>query len=227
MAIEQYRQAIGSQPDLVDAHYDLGVLLADRGKTDEAIAEFRTVLKYKHDHGDACYNLAVCLGNQGKTAEAMSYWREAVLLQPNNANTLDELAWRLATCPDASIRDGRQALDLARRAVQLSNGDDPIPLGTLAAAYAEAGQFSEAVKTAQQAIELAAKRGKKAKRKSSAAQIKLYRAHRPYHELPVRHDRGENALDERQSPTWPNLLPRWERRSARSRARRLISLGFS
>jgi protein O-mannosyl-transferase len=194
-AIEQYRLATAGQPDLVDAHYNLGVLLTDRGKFDEAIAEFRSTLAYKPDHANACYSLAVCLSNRGKFAEAMPYWREAVRLEPNNADTVEQAAWRLATCPDASLRDGPKALELAERAVRLAERDDPLPLGTLAAAYAEVGRFSEAVQSVQQAIALAVRQGNMVTDSASRAQIEatadalraqleLYRGNRPYHERP-------------------------------------------
>jgi tetratricopeptide (TPR) repeat protein len=194
-ALEQYRQAVRYEPTLAEAHYNLGVILANRGQNDEAIVEFQNTLKYKPDQANAHYNLATCLDGQGKCAEAMLSWREALRLQPNNVDTVDQVAWRLATSPDASIRNGEKALELAERAVQLSNGNDPKRLGTLAAAYAEVGRFSEAVETAERAIDLAVRLENaetadaiRAQIKETAdalrAQIKLYRANRPYHEQP-------------------------------------------
>ncbi len=82
-------------------------------------------------------------------------WREALRLQPDDVDALDQLAWALATSPEASIRNGPEAVALARRAVQLGDGRDADLLATLAAAYAEAGRFSEAVETAERAISLA------------------------------------------------------------------------
>ena len=72
------------------------------------------------------------------------------------------LAWVLATCPEASVRNGAEAVELARRAVKLSDGREPAILGTLAAAYAEAGRFPEAVQTARKALELATQQNKQA-----------------------------------------------------------------
>jgi tetratricopeptide (TPR) repeat protein len=192
-AIEQYQRAIRSDPTLADAHYNLGVLLAGRGSDGAAIAEFRMAVKYKPEHANAHYNLAKCLDRQGKHAEAIMCWRDALRLQPENADTVDEVAWRLATSPDSSIRDGRQALELARRAIELSQGEDPRPLSTLAAAYAEVGQFAEAIETAQRAIEIAeqlserapsgaARAEIKAVAEDIRAQMKFYRANRPYRE---------------------------------------------
>ena len=112
-------------------------------------------------------------------------WRHraaAIRLQPNDVDTVDQVAWRLATSPDAAIRDGQQAIELAQLAVRRSEGNDPRPLSALAAAYAEVGQFSQAVEMAQRAINVAAQRGDAAD--NIRAQIKLYRANRPYHGSP-------------------------------------------
>ncbi|MGA7699259.1 MAG: tetratricopeptide repeat protein, partial [Thermoguttaceae bacterium] len=181
-AVELYRRAVADDPTLADAHYNLGVLLASRGSTAEAIAEFQSALKCKPDKANAHYNLAECLERQGNYAEAMASWRAALRLQPNDVDTVDQVAWRLATSPDAAIRDGQQAIELAQLAVRRSEGNDPRPLSALAAAYAEVGQFSQAVEMAQRAINVAAQRGDAAD--DIRAQIKLYRANRPYHGSP-------------------------------------------
>ncbi len=97
---------------------------------------------------------------------------------------LNDTAWMLATNPNASIRNGAEAMDLARRAVQLSAGRDPAILGTLAAAYAEAGRFPEAVETARKAAELAARQDKPSMAESLKAQIALYEAQKPFRQTP-------------------------------------------
>jgi protein O-mannosyl-transferase len=183
-AFEQYRQAVHVDPTLADAHYNLGVLLVNRGSTDEAIAEFRSALKYKPEQANAHYNLAACLERQGKCADAMVAWRAALQLEPNNVDTVDQVAWRLATSPDAAVRDGKKAIKLAQRAIELSHGEAPRPMSTLAAAYAEDGQFAEASRTAEQAIDLAVRRGETAAADEFRAQLKRYRANRPYRESP-------------------------------------------
>ena len=86
----------------------------------------------------------------------------------------------MATSPNASLRNGREAVDLAQRAVRLSGGREPAVLGTLAAAYAEAGRFSEAVETAQKALDLATKQNKPRLAESIRAKISLYKATTPF-----------------------------------------------
>ena len=65
--------------------------------------------------------------------------------RPSDTNLLNDTAWILATNPNASVRDGAEAVELAQRAVKLSGGQEPAILDTLAAAYAEAGRFADAV----------------------------------------------------------------------------------
>ena len=89
----------------------------------------------------------------------------------------------LATNPNASIRNGAEAVELAQRAVQLSDGREPAILGTLAAAYAEAGRFAEAVKTAEQALALASSQNNAALADTLRTRIKLYQSNSPYREL--------------------------------------------
>ncbi len=100
---------------------------------------------------------------------------------------MDQLAWTLATCPERSIRNGDEAVSLALRAVQLAGGREPALFATLAAAYAECGRFSEAVRAAERAVAMAAQRGDAADAIAAfRSQLKLYRAGSPYRDVPIR-----------------------------------------
>ena len=96
--------------------------------------------------------------------------------------TLNNLAWLLATCPDAHLRDGVQAVQYAERACELTHSGVTILVGTLAAAYAEAGRFEEAVATAQKACALASRTGDPELLKRNQELLALYLKHQPYHE---------------------------------------------
>jgi serine/threonine-protein kinase len=91
------------------------------------------------------------------------------------------LAWLLATCWDDSIRDGKREVELATKACELTEWKDPVYVDTLAAAYAEAGKFDEAVKWEKKAMEQPGVLGPAALEQAKA-QLKLYVAHKPYHE---------------------------------------------
>ena len=88
------------------------------------------------------------LKGEGKIAEAIQHYRQALAVDSNNPVVLNNLAWILATANKPELRDGEEAVRLATKAVKLTDFSRPIFIGTLAAAYAEAGQFSQACEMA-------------------------------------------------------------------------------
>jgi protein O-mannosyl-transferase len=125
----------------------------------------------------------------GRAWSQTSHWRNSEAIWtwtlacgPNNAVAQNNLAWIRATSPDAPARNGAEALRLAQEAVQLSGSREPIVLDTLAAAYAELGQFPKAVEVAQHALSLASAREDRATADGLRTRITLYRAGRPYRE---------------------------------------------
>jgi phosphatidylglycerol---prolipoprotein diacylglyceryl transferase len=91
--------------------------------------------------------------------EAIAEYEREIAAHPRFAPAYYRLAWILATAPDDSVRDGRRAVELARRAIDLSKSDPPLALDALAAAHAEAGDFAEAVKVGTQAARFASRSG--------------------------------------------------------------------
>jgi protein O-mannosyl-transferase len=179
-AIAEYRKAINLKPEYADAHNNLGSALARRGEVDAAIAQFRSALAIEPDSADAHGNLGMALSKKGQIAEAMDHWREAVRLQPTNPHAVNRLAWAMATRPEPAIRNGDEAVELAQWAVQLSHAHEPVPMNTLAAAYARTGRFAEAKETAQKACRLAERQDDRALADSIKTKIALYEAHTPF-----------------------------------------------
>ena len=97
---------------------------------------------------------------------------------------MNDLAWVLATSPEASLRNGKEAVQLARQAVKLGGGKQPALLDTLAAAYAEAGQFPDAVATARDALQRATAQGNQHLVESLRKRIKLYGEGQPWRNAP-------------------------------------------
>jgi hypothetical protein len=97
---------------------------------------------------------------------------------------LNNQAWTFATSPAANIRNGTRAVALAERACELTHYQKTIYVGTLAAAYAEAGQFDEAMAAAEKACTLAEKSGEPNLLQRNRELLALYRRHQPYHETP-------------------------------------------
>ena len=148
---------------------------------DEAIPHFQKALQIKPDNAEACYNLGNALLQKGSVDEAIVHYQKARQIKPNYLEVQNNLAWVLAVAPQALLRNGRQAVELALQANQLAGGENPIILRTLAAAYAEAGQFPEAVETAQRALQLAETQSNTALANAIRSQMKFYQAGSPFH----------------------------------------------
>ena len=158
-AIENYRKAIQINPNFSEALDNLGIALAAKGRFDEAIENYRQAIQINSNHPETFFHLGMTLGQLGRTREAVAQYREALRLNPNLAGALNNLAWVLATSPDDELRNGAEAVRLAERACELTHYGQPLFIGTLAAAYAEAGRFPEAVTTAEKAEQLATAAG--------------------------------------------------------------------
>jgi len=127
-------------------------------------------------------NLGSALAAKGRLDEAVTQYRKALRLNPDLAGTLNNLAWVLAANPDDKLRNGTEAVRLAERACELTHYGKPAFIGTLAAAYAEAGRFPEAVTTAEKAEQLATTAGLMSVAAKNRQLLELYRAGKPYHE---------------------------------------------
>jgi tetratricopeptide (TPR) repeat protein len=153
--------------------------LSNRKRFAEAAEHLREALRLDPQLSVAHNNLGLLLAQTGSPQEAIAQLQEAVRFAPDKPEALKSLAWALATCPDRKLRNGPKAVELAQRAIELSDTRQPELLDTLAAAYAEAGRSSEAVQTAHQAAELAATQNKQTLAESIKAKIPLYEAASP------------------------------------------------
>jgi tetratricopeptide (TPR) repeat protein len=149
---------------------------------EEAIPHFQRALAIKPDYAEAHYNLGNALLQQGHVEEAIAHYQKALEIKSDYIEAQNNLAWVLATCSQASMRNGIKATGLAERANQLVGGKKPVILATLAAAYAEAGKFPEAIKTVQRALQLAGTQTNTALAGTLQSQLSLYQAGIPYHD---------------------------------------------
>jgi len=179
-ALVQLRKALELDEGYAPAHYNLGLVLSQRGDAEGAIREWQHALDLDPKYAEAHDRLGDALYAQGRPAEALAHWRDSIELQPNNAPTLRRAAWLMATSPDATIRNGVEALAFVVRAIELSGGKDARMLDTLAAAYAEKRQFANAVLTARRAQARAAQENQPALADEIAARIALYEAEQPF-----------------------------------------------
>ncbi|MEY2427489.1 MAG: protein O-mannosyl-transferase [Verrucomicrobiota bacterium] len=179
---EHFRAALRIQPNYAEAESNLGFSQALQGKLDDAIEHYHRALELKPTIVRTHYVLGQALSAQGKRDEAIAEFRITLELNPDWPPALNDLAWFRAADPRPEVRDGAEAVELAERACRLTEYRDPLMIGTLAAAYAEAGRFDDAIKTGEKAQALATATGKPALAERNRELLKLYREHKPFHE---------------------------------------------
>jgi Flp pilus assembly protein TadD len=157
-ALPHLRRAVALQPDLAEAHANLAVVLVSLGQRDDARRAYVAALAADPTLVEAHLGLSTLLADDGRFADALREAEFAVRHGPDKPQAATQLAWLLATSPDASLRDGARAVTVAERAATLTSRREPRVLDVLAAALAEAGRFDEAVATAREAEGLAAAR---------------------------------------------------------------------
>ena len=152
----QLREAMQLNPTNTETQLNLAFALNRQQQWPEAAELLSKVVPGDLPDPRAHYEYAVALFHLKKTRAAMSEYAIALLMRPDYPDALDGLAWILSTDASADFRNGTQAVTMAERACALTGRNDPAKLRTLAAAYAEAGRFEEAVRTVNEAIDSAA-----------------------------------------------------------------------
>jgi protein O-mannosyl-transferase len=179
-AMHHFQEAVAIAPEFAGAQENLGKVLSQKGRLDEALAHCQKAVALEPANAEFQSNLGYAFFLKGEMREAVTHYQKSLARRPQDAVTGRNLAWILATCPEASIRNGPQAVVLAEQAVRLSGGTNPTFVGTLAAAYAETGRFAEAVEMAQRARQLATDQNHTALADLLQRQIGLYRAGSPF-----------------------------------------------
>jgi tetratricopeptide (TPR) repeat protein len=176
-----WQATLARNPDSWLAHNNLGTVLRQKGRVDEAIFHYQEALQIMPGNESIHFNLAKAFYQKGKVDQAIAHFQLALRVDPADMEAQNNLAWCLATAPQASLRNGNKAVELARRANELAGGKNPVILGTLAAAFAEAGRFSEAVEVAQRALHLAAAQSDTRLAGQLQLEMQLYQSGSPYH----------------------------------------------
>lgn len=152
-ALQEFDEAIRLRPSNAEAHNDMALSLMKLGRNQEAVIAFQKSLQIRPTTG-AARNLAALLLMSGNPGGAVQAYRFAIQVDPGDLQNQRALAWLLATHPDDRVRDGREAVILARQIVAATNSQVPIFLLTLSAALAESGDFDQALLVATQAAQV-------------------------------------------------------------------------
>jgi tetratricopeptide (TPR) repeat protein len=182
-AIFFYREALRLQPGYAEAHNNLGVALVTLGHPEQALQHYGEALRLRPAYVDAHYNLGRALLLTGRVDEAVGQFKQVLALNQDYWQALNSLAQIWATAPEERLRNGAAAIALAERANRLSGNKNPQVLDTLAAAYAEAGRFPQALETAQKASQLARDAGQAELAREIDSRMALYRTGHPWRQV--------------------------------------------
>jgi tetratricopeptide (TPR) repeat protein len=186
-AISLLQAAVDLRPDNSPAHENLAKALLQNGQVADALIHYRKLLELQPDNIEVHNIVGTVLIQQGRIREGVEEWQKVLAIQPDNGNAMSNLAWVFATSPDDSLRDGAKAVQLAEEALRISGRRIPIIFRTLAAAYAESGEFPKAIQTAQQGIELANSQGNSGLATELQGNIVVYQEERPLRDPSLTH----------------------------------------
>ena len=181
-AVARYNDALNLRPDYLEARSNLARALAEQGRLEEAIEHWQEMVRINPDELVLHSNLGTAYRRLGELDKAIMHWEQALRLKPDHVSILNKLAWLFATDENPKYRDPMRAIKIAERGCELTAYKEPKLLDTLAAAYAGAGRFDEAIRTAERAWELARLLGAEELAANINRRLELYRQGQAYHE---------------------------------------------
>ena len=199
-ALADSSEAIRVDPKLADAFNNRALAWIGKCEFDQALADSNEALRLEPRMAKGFNNRGAVWDGKAEYAKAIADWTTAIETDPQLAMAYNNLAWLRATCPDPHSRDGKEALRNATKACELSAWRNQNRLSTLAAAHAEAGDFADAVKWQQKAIEIAPKEVVD----ELGLCLALYKAHKPMRRPDV-HDLAACVRIVADIPIRPNL----------------------
>lgn len=182
LGLKHFAEAARLDPKNPEAHFNLGLAWLDQNRPADAERSFRCALELQPHNPKILLRLGMALVRQKQWSQATVSYREALQVSTDQIEVISELAWLLATCPEAGFRNATEALALAQRAAELTQQGHPGVLLSLAAAQAEAGRFEEATASALQAQSLARSAGQVALGERAERMLKAFAQRVPYRE---------------------------------------------
>ena len=181
-----FAESLQLRPETPSVIYKVTDSIATVGRLDEAIDYFKAYVQVATNDAQAPLQLGIMLSAANRTAEAIEQYEQALRLNPESPQVMNNLAWIYATAAEEKFRYASEALRLAEQACDLTQWREPVLIGTLAAAYAESEDFPKAVRLAQQAIDASLAAGLDQVAAMNKKLIELYRAGKPYRQESVK-----------------------------------------
>jgi tetratricopeptide (TPR) repeat protein len=179
-AMADYDKAIQLDPKEDSTYFARAILFTGKEDISHAIADLSKAIELNPQNTLAYSDRGFLYSKMGNYSKGIDDCKEAINLNTNSPGAYNNLAWLLAVCPDAKLRNGQKALEYAKKACELNAWKEPHGLGTLAAAYAEVGNFEEAVKWQKKCMESGLPGNET---KQAQKQLDLYQQKKPYHDL--------------------------------------------
>lgn len=179
-AIDDYTKCIEIDPKKSELYYFRANVWYAKGNLDSAISDYTKAININPKYAQAIFDRANTWHEREDYASAIIDYEKAIEVDPQNGVIYSNYSWLLSTCPDSKFRDGAKALKLALKAVEICP-DEALFLDSLSAAYAELGNFKEAVRIEEKAIMLL-KEDHKNLKESLETQLKSYKSNKPWRE---------------------------------------------
>ncbi len=181
-AEKELRAFVQAKPEVGQGHAALGSVLLSMGKLQDAAEELKTAIKLEPFNAAAMQNLAAALLREGDEAGAEQVYRDALKIRPDLPETVNGLAWLLATQPQTNPARRAEAVTLAEFVCRKTANNEPHYLASLDAAYAQAGRFIEAMAAAEKTREVALSQGKTDLAEAAQKRLEGYRLGEPWRE---------------------------------------------
>ncbi len=192
-AIRDFRKLAARDPDDAAVIGQLGMLYLAAKQPREAIRRFTRALEIDADNFPCRRGRSDAAISIGDHPAALADLEKAHALEPDDSGVLNNLAWLLATSPDADLRDGKRAVELATKACEETKWEEAHIISTLAAAYAESGDFDSARKYSKQAVDKGAENEEV--KEQLEAELASYEAAKPWRERQIMEEAGAAAAD--------------------------------
>jgi tetratricopeptide (TPR) repeat protein len=179
-AIARFDEAIRISPNFARAYHGRGVAYFHKGQSDKAIASYTEAIRLEPKNDVAIFDRGLAYWEAGEHKRAAADFREAIEVNAKNDSAYNGLAWAMSTSPEVDLRDGKRAVEIATKACELTDWKNPYHLSTLAASYAEAGDFKRAIEWHKKAM--ASEDFPQAKMDRARERLRLYEQEKPYRE---------------------------------------------
>jgi tetratricopeptide (TPR) repeat protein len=179
-AIDDYTKIIQINPEFYCAYINRGDIYKEKGEYDKAIADYTQAIQIDPKNSWGYYRRGGGYQKKDDYDKAIENYTQATQINPKAAGTYNCVSWLFSTCPDGRYRNGEKALEFAKKATGLEPNNSCFR-DTLAAAYAEAGKFEDAVKNQEKAIDMLNEKDKNTLSRFTE-RLNFYKAKKPWRE---------------------------------------------